>query len=252
MQKLVDLGLVVKQGGSYISRTKFSDWSNSIDDSFIKKLNGTLRIDLWELYTLRNNKYEYLRDYVYMGLLNSVVRGRNYSRSWIEKVTGFKKHTQRKIENENSDKVIINHKLSPSNESDDNSSKIFPAYINMKDKTIQKTKVEKSNCFAVQQGNNYRLKHNYIFSFKAKNSNKQKSSFYKTLNSDVEVKSSEEYDAVFSEDSHKSFRSKLFFSTEKFCKFANKKLCKSLDFDNTAFVTKSGCVKSIGNVLKTV
>jgi len=252
MGRLVELGLVVKQNGSYISRTKLTDWSKDVDNEFIKKLSGTLRVDLWELYTLRNNKYEYLRDYVYMGLLNSVVRGRNYSRSWIEKVTGFKKYMQRKIEKNNPDKVIVNHKLSPSNTNDEDSPKVFPAHINMKDKTISKVKVERSNCFAVQQGNKYSMKHNYIFSFKAKNSIKQKSSFYKTLNSDVEVKSGEEYDAVFNDDTSKSVRSQMFFSTQTYNKFANKKLCKALDFDNTAFVTQSGNVKSIGNVLKTV
>lgn len=247
------MGLVQQKGDKYIAVSKLKKWKEFETSEFNNKLNGTLFLDLYELYKLRNNKGNFLRDFIYMGLLNSVVAGKNYSRTWIQKVTGFSKAEQLRIEKRNSDKLNVNQNLTPVSEleSNDNTNNLFPARIDLKNKTISKTKRNNANCSATQQGNTYTAKYNYIFSFKYKKKNCNRSSFYEELNRDSEVKDAEDYDAIYNEDKHKSSRSTLFFSSEVYDKKANKML-NVVDFSNTVMITKEGEVKKLSTTFKTV
>lgn len=256
MRKLEKMGLVFKKGEKYIQRTKLKDWHEYEKDEFILSLHGSMSIDRFDLYELHKNKYEDFRDYIYIGLINSIVNGKNYSRGWIKKVTGYSPYMQKTIEAKHLDKITVSKKLSAitsySNQEELKNKIVFPAYVDLKNKTISKSVGKSGNCSAIQQGNNYSIKDNYIFSVVRNNNRKEKSAFYKMLNEDVEIKSNEEYDAVFSEEKHKNVRNELFFSNLVYNKFATEKLMRTLNFSNTAFVTDDGSLKSLSNVLKSI
>ncbi len=252
IKKLIKMGLVEQKGDSYISKSKLNKWKEFQTKSFIKKLSGSLRIDLFELYSLRNKDYEFLRDYIYIGLMNSVVRGRNYSRKWIQEVTGFSPYIQKEIEKRNADKIIINKKLSvvntvKSNQLEDK--KVFPVHVDLKNKTITKTTMSNHNSLAVQQGNSSYVKQSYIFSFRSNKSNNKPSAFYNTQNTDIEVKANENYDAVFSEEKHKNVRSELFFSNQVYKNGVKNQLLKQLNFNNTPILDSKGNLNSLNNIL---
>lgn len=260
INKLSEMGLVEIKKDKVISKSKLKEWHKFETREFILNLHGKMNIDCIELFMLKKWKAEKLRDLIYIGLVSAICKGRNYSRKWIEKMTGYTPYMQKQIEKNNKDLISVNQRISSIsdlfNENDLLNKKVFPAYADIKNKTIKKTKVQQSNTFVVQQGNNCYVKENIIFSLDTENIKiekyKNKSAFYKVLNTDIEVKANDFYDAVFSEEKHRNVRSELFFSNQVYNKFAEKKLIKVLDFNNTAFVTSKGELKSLTNVLKTI
>ena len=179
MDKLVEMGLSVKNGEHYITRSKLKSWKKWCSEKmpFVLDLNGYIIYELSFLYKNKNNSN--LRDLIYLSLIENVGRGKSLSRSFIKKFTGLSDQKQRKLENKYKGSLIETEEYHvPLNDKEqkETDKPIFNGVISPKEMKCMKTNKKKSNCKVIQLGNKTKIKKINLSSFLSKKSKRSNDS----------------------------------------------------------------------------
>jgi hypothetical protein len=172
MDKLVEMGLAVKNGTQYTTKTNKKQWYKFVEEKqkFCKKFNGYMHFDVTELYVLRNNKD--LKDIIYLGIRDRVIKSKSISRRFIKELTGCSIYRQKQVEH-NLESVYLemeeHHIPVSDNEVKNNKLGDIPVFSgNFSPKHMLCVKSKKGNCKVVQLGNKVKVKNIRICSFERK------------------------------------------------------------------------------------
>jgi len=169
MDKLVDMGLAIKNGTHYTVRgakNKLKQWKSFAENNTKEcfNLNGYIIFNMTNMYKLPNGKH---KEVIYAELIRCTRAGiRGYSRKFIQSITGVKPNEQRKIE-KNTNLIEVKEHFIPTNKPDNyKKHPIFPGKLNLKNKTCKRTKnFEDANCEVVQSGNKLKIQDSKICDF---------------------------------------------------------------------------------------
>jgi hypothetical protein len=99
MNKLIEMGLAIKNGEYYTIRTKLKDWKEFSEQNTkdASNFHGYIKFDMTRLYNERN-KGSRLEDLIYLSLIDCAFKGRSTSRKFKRLLTGYKSFEQIKID----------------------------------------------------------------------------------------------------------------------------------------------------------
>jgi len=249
MDKLVEMDLAVKNGSSYITRTKKKDWSEFCDKETSKcnKFNGHIIFNMTELYKAR--KRDDIKDLIYLSIRHSVIGEKSISRQFIKELTGVDKNTQRKIEQRQNETHcdVIEHHIPISYKEHKNGKvgdiPVFTGHVERNSMTCFKSKKKKSNCDVIQLGSKVKVKNlNLCHFLKNKkyinySSTNNLSSLNKSSTKDGEVQHQNVELTLDTSGSYKSYKRDGYISTKDYKKqtwsyFKNSRFHKVAVLDN--------------------
>lgn len=206
MDKLVEMNLAVKNGNSYITKTKLKTFWSFLNEKQknCKKFNGSIVFDMFQLYRFREDKN--IKDIIYLGILGSVIKGRSISRKFIKDLTGVSPETQKRIEKRCSEEYIddiVTHHIPVSCDEIKNKKvnniPVFRGYFDQQNMQCSKSSNKKiNNCDVIQLGNKVKVstKIDFCYFNKDKKFEKPNSDINNLNNPDGEVQNWESISMV--------------------------------------------------------
>jgi hypothetical protein len=255
MDRLVEMSLVVKNKDHYISRKKNKDWFHFCENKtpMSNSLNGFIVFNLTELYKKRQDKH--LKDYIYLSLVENVLKGKSYSRNFIKKITGIKPQQQRAIEDRHKGTIVLEvqkHHI-PVNDNEIKNKKVrdipvFNGVVSPKHMVCHKTSKNNSNCNVIQLGNKLKIKDQHISYFQIKKTFKKSKSLNDELKSS-EVQDWEDFDMVL--DTSKKARSNKFkgILSVKDTRRMSWKDFHHYDYDRVGVISENGTLVPLRTLL---
>lgn len=259
MDKLVEMKIAVKNGSSYITRTKLKNWRDYALDNQKQclKFNGYLVFNMAELYKRREDKD--IKDIIYLGIIKSVTGGKSMSRGFIKSLTGVAETSQRRIEKRQEGNLIeVSDHHIPVGDTEFINNKlgdipVFNGYVDAKSMTCNKTSKKKSNCKVVQLGNKLKIKDLRIIEFIRKKNrfNKVKSNL-DHLNESPKADEVQDWDGLnmvidtSKDSSSNKFRGVL---SSKDTRYTSWKDFKHYDYENVKVLDEDGNIADLRDIL---
>jgi len=258
MDKLVEMGLAIKNGEQYTTKTNKKNWYKFVDENqkFCKRFNGFIHFDLSELYIIKDN--DDLHDIIYLGIRDKVIGSKSISRRFIRELTGYTVYKQKKVEKELDGRYLeMEEHFIPlsDNEVKDNKLGDIPVF---KGRFIPKEMVcvrsKKSNCKVAQLGNRVKVKNVRVCSFERKKQsfNKPKSnldSLNKPSYEAGEIQDWESFSMVIdTSGSSKSNKFRGILSTEDY-RYTSWKDFKSYDIHKVCVLKEDGSLEDLRNII---
>jgi len=247
-QKLVDMGLAVKNGSHFITKSKMTSWKGWCEANFpnVLSLNGSIVFEMTELYKMKNN--EELRDILYLSIIENINKGKSMSRSFIFKFTGLSSEKQKKLEDRYEGKYLTketHHIPLNDKEQKETDKPLFNGVVSPKEMICVKTNRKKSNCKVIQLGNKVKIKKLKVSNFVYKKISKASNNVKKV----AEVQDWENFDMVIdcsTEATSSKFRGIL--STKDTRKISWKDF-KHYDYDNVKVFDQHGNLTSFRTII---
>jgi len=257
MDKLVDMDLAAKNGKYYVTKRKLKGWRTFSEKNTPQcmKLNGYIIFNMSDLYNMRNE--ENIKDFIYLSLVENVIKGKSISRKFIKDITGVSSNIQRKIEKKYKDNVVfsIEHHVPISDREQSegmvNGIPVFKGAISPKHMYCTKTKKEKSNCEVIQLGNKLKIKKLNISYFVSKkvNVSKKKSKLLNDSFKNEKVEDWDNFDMVLDtsiEGKSNKFRGILSINDPRYISWKD---FKHYDYENVAVLTGNGALTDVRSIL---
>ena len=259
MDKLVDMRVAVKNGTSYITRTKLKNWRDfALDNQKASlKLNGYLIFNMSEFY--KSRELPDIKDRIFLSIVRAVTRGKSMSRGFIKSLTGISATSQRKIESRQQGTLLeTNEQHIPVGDMEYKDGKVgdipvFNGYVHPKSMTCNKTNKVKSNCKVIQLGNRLTIKdlHLIEFAWKKTRFNKSKSNLDQLNESPKgnEVQSWDDLNMVIdtSEGSNSNkFRGVLSVNDKRYTSWKD---FEHYDYENVKVLDENGNIADLRDIL---
>jgi hypothetical protein len=167
MDKLVEMKLAVKNGSSYITKSKKKEWKKFLFENHkhCSKFNGFLHFDMSILHKIyKDNDINEMKDLIYLTIVDKGIIGNSTSRAFRESLTGVSPKSQKQIEKRQLGKLVdvsehhipVYHLETKDNKVGD--IPVFNGVTSTKHMVCHKSTNKKSNCKVIQLGNKLKVK----------------------------------------------------------------------------------------------